>query len=69
MTERNELPETRWVTPGIASKALGITPEHLARLADRGVIRAIRPSGESGHRRYAESDIEARLAGAPWDAA
>jgi excisionase family DNA binding protein len=69
MTERNETSETRWVPPGVAAKTLGITPEHLARLADKGVIRAIRPSGPGGHRRYAEADIEARLAREPWDAA
>jgi len=68
MTESNEDREIRWVAPGTASKALGITTEHLARLADKGVIRAIRPSGENGHRRYAEADIEARLAREPWEA-
>lgn len=69
MTERTTQADPRWVTPAVAAEALGITTTHLARLADKGVIRAIRPSGEGGHRRYAEADIEARLANEPWDAA
>jgi len=69
MTERTETPTSGWVTPAIAAKALGISTTHLARLADKGVIKAIQPGGEGGHRRYSEASIEARLAGAPWDAA
>lgn len=67
MTERTNPDENEWVTPAVASAALGFTPTHLARLADKGVIRAIRPGG--GHRRYAAADIEAILAREPWDAA
>ncbi|WP_217584275.1 helix-turn-helix domain-containing protein [Microbacterium sp. GbtcB4] len=56
-----------WVTPGVAAEALGVSLSTLARLADRGDIRAIRPTGS--HRRYAAADIEAILARNPWDAA
>lgn len=48
------------MTPGAAAAALGITTKSVARLADRGEIRAIRPGG--AHRRYAADDIEAILA-------
>lgn len=65
----NQPTQDKWVTPGVAAAALGVDPRTLSRLADKGVIRAIRPSGEGGHRRYSEASIEARLAGAPWDAA
>ncbi|MGB3374038.1 MAG: helix-turn-helix domain-containing protein [Microbacterium sp.] len=51
---------TSWVTPADAAAALGITPKSVGRLADKGVIRAIRPTG--GHRRYAADDVEAVLA-------
>ncbi|HUG50393.1 MAG TPA: helix-turn-helix domain-containing protein [Terrimesophilobacter sp.] len=67
MTERTKPHENEWVTPGEASAALGITTMQLTRLADKGVIRAIRPGGS--HRRYAASDIEAIIAGEPWDQA
>lgn len=67
MTERTIHPNTHWLTPGAAAEALGITATHLARLADKGVIRAIRPTG--GHRRYAEADVEALLAREPWEPA
>jgi hypothetical protein len=56
-----------WVSPGVARAALGVSLNTLARLAERGDVRAIRLP--SGHRRYAESDIEAILAREPWDAA
>ena len=56
-----------WVSPGDAAAALGVSQRTVSRLADKGVIRAIRPGG--GHRRYAEADIEAILAREPWDAA
>lgn len=56
-----------WVTPGVAASALGISPKTVARLADQGLIRAIRPSGK--HRRYAAADVAAILAREPWDAA
>ncbi|MGX1931708.1 helix-turn-helix domain-containing protein [Microbacterium resistens] len=65
MTERTTSSDPRWLTPAEASGALGITPTHLARLADKGVIRAIRPGG--GHRRYASDDVEAILARKPWE--
>lgn len=59
------VPESDWISPWDASKALGISQRTVARLADRGDIRAIRPTG--GHRRYYAPDIEAIIAGEPWD--
>jgi hypothetical protein len=58
---------TAWVTPAVAAEALGLTPKSVGRLADRGLIRAIRPGGTQ--RRYAENDIEAIIAGEPWEPA
>lgn len=65
----NQPTQDRWVTPGVAAAALGVDIRTLSRLADNGVLRAIRPAGGRGHRRYSEADIEARLAQHPWDAA
>ncbi len=66
MTERTDTASPEWLTPAEAAEALGLTTTHLARLADKKVIRAIRPGG--GHRRYAAADVEAILAREPWDA-
>lgn len=67
----NEIPVreqvTEWLAPAHAAAALGVTPKSVSRLADKGVVRAIRTEG--GHRRYAAEDIEAILARNPWDAA
>ncbi|WP_315106991.1 helix-turn-helix domain-containing protein [uncultured Microbacterium sp.] len=65
----NQPTQDRWVTPGVAAAALGVDPRTLSRLADKGVVVAIRPGGEGSHRRYLEASIEARLAQGPWDAA
>ncbi len=65
----NQPTQDKWVTPGVAAAALGVDPRTLSRLADKGVIRAIRPAGDHGHRRYSEADIEARLSQEPWDVA
>ena len=67
MTERTRPDGNEWLTPAQASAALGLTTTHLARLADAGDIRAIRPGGK--HRRYAADDVEARIAGEPWEPA
>lgn len=53
-----------WLAPGEAAAALGISLNTLVRLADKGEIRAIRPTG--GHRRYSAADVEAILARQPW---
>lgn len=54
-----------WIKPGEAAEALGVSVDTVARLADKGVIRAIRPGG--GHRRYSAADVEAIIAGEPWE--
>lgn len=59
--------ESEWITPAEAASALGVTTKTVARLADRGEIRAIKPGGTQ--RRYAAADIEAILSREPWDAA
>lgn len=67
---KSQLPESEqiiWITPAEAAAALGVTTKTVARLADRGEVRAIRPGGTQ--RRYAAVDVEAILAREPWDAA
>ncbi|MGP6171962.1 helix-turn-helix domain-containing protein [Microbacterium sp. A204] len=68
MTTNKQLDDevATWLTPGVAAAALGVDIRTVSRLADRGEIRAIRPTG--GHRRYAEQDIAAIIAREPWDA-
>lgn len=56
---------SEWLTPGDAASALGISLNTLARLADRGEIRAIRPGGT--HRRYSAADVEAIIARESWE--
>lgn len=59
-------PNTEWLTPGEAAAALGVGLSTLARMADRGDLRAIRPTG--GHRRYRAEDVEALIArSATWE--
>lgn len=65
MTERIASNEQEWLTPAAAAAALGLTPKSIARLADQGRIRAIRPGGTQ--RRYAAADIEAIIAREPWE--
>ncbi|HWU29267.1 MAG TPA: helix-turn-helix domain-containing protein [Microbacterium sp.] len=59
--------DSDWLKPGEAASALGVSVDTVARLADKGEIRAIRPGG--GHRRYAAADVEAIVAGEPWEPA
>lgn len=45
------------IAPGSASAICGLSPQHLARMADRGQLTALKPGGT--HRRYVRSEIEA----------
>lgn len=65
MTDRNNQNAVQLLTPGEAASLLGITTQHLARLADRGKLRAVRREG--GNRRYLAADVEAILAREPWE--
>lgn len=51
----------RWLTLGQACRLLGVDESTLRRWADSHYVRAYRTPG--GHRRFAESDIQALLAG------
>ena len=53
----------RWLTLGQACRMLGVDESTLRRWADNGQVRAFRTLG--GHRRFAEPDIRAVLAGGP----
>jgi excisionase family DNA binding protein len=53
----------RWLTLGQACRMLGVDESTLRRWADSGQVRAFRTMG--GHRRFAESDVRALLAGGP----
>lgn len=53
-----DLPTQDWVAPGDAARATGLSAQQIARLADDGKIRYIRPGK---HRRYFRADIEALL--------
>lgn len=59
MTERTTLDAEEWISPGEAAGILGVTTKTVARLADAGTIRSIRPGT---HRRYAVADIAALVA-------
>jgi excisionase family DNA binding protein len=50
-----------WLTLGNASRILGVDQSTLRRWADAGQIRAFRTPG--GHRRFAETDVQAILSG------
>jgi len=45
------------IRPAEASRISGLTPDGLAKMADRGQISCSRPGGT--HRRYFRSEIEA----------
>lgn len=55
--KNNPNAQVEYVTPRMASTLLAVTPRTLARLADRGELRAL--VLPSGHRRYALADITA----------
>lgn len=59
MTERTTLDAEEWISPGEAAGILGVTTKTVARFADDGRIRFIRPGA---HRRYAVADIAAIVA-------
>lgn len=46
-----------WLTPSRASVISGLTPDHLARMANAGKLTASKPGGS--HRRYVRAEIEA----------
>ena len=66
MTDRTTSHADEWISPAVAAAALGVTPKTVARLADAGKIRTVRPGA---HRRYLESDVAALIAGEPWEPA
>lgn len=45
------------IQPRVASQLSGLSPQHLARMADRGQLTAVKPGGT--HRRYVLDEIEA----------
>ncbi len=53
--------DVRWLTLGKACRVLGVDESTLRRWADSGHVRAFRTPG--GHRRFAESEIQAFVAG------
>jgi excisionase family DNA binding protein len=55
----------RWLTLGEACRVLGVDESTLRRWADGGHVRVFRTPG--GHRRFAESDVQALLAGRSQD--
>lgn len=65
-TNRPQEVNLTYVSPGDAAAALGVSRQTVARLADAGKIRSIRPGA---HRRYLAADIEALLAREPWEPA
>jgi excisionase family DNA binding protein len=52
---------SRWLTLGQACRLLGVDESTLRRWSDNGQVRAFRTPG--GHRRFAEEDVQALLAG------
>lgn len=56
MTDRTDYP-AEWLTPAMAAAILGVTTKTVARLADDGKLRVLRPTGS--HRRYKRHDVEA----------
>ena len=58
MANRDEQREPeRLITPAEAARISGLTPGGLARMADRGQLTEIRPTGT--HRRYRRTEVEA----------
>lgn len=64
-TEQNHVDST-YLTPAEASAALRVSTSTLARMADAGKIRSIRPGA---HRRYVAADVAALIAQEPWEPA
>lgn len=58
--------DSAYLTPGEAAAALGVSTSTVARMADAGKVRTIRPGA---HRRYVAADIEALIAQEPWEPA
>lgn len=56
MTERTTLDAENWISPAEAAAILGVTTKTVARFADAGKIRSIRPGS---HRRYLGEDVAA----------
>jgi excisionase family DNA binding protein len=56
-------PDTRWVNLARACAVLGVNESTVRRWADAGQIRCFRTPG--GHRRFAESDLQAMIDGRP----
>lgn len=63
---RQERVNTTYLSPGEAAEALGVSRQTVARLADSGRIRSIRPGA---HRRYVAADVAALIAQEPWEPA
>ncbi len=51
-------PTQEWIAPGEAARITGLSAQQIARLADEGRVRFIRPGK---HRRYIRGDVEALL--------
>ncbi len=58
--------ESAYLTPGEAAAALGVSTSTVARMADAGKLRVVRPAS---HRRYVAADVEALIAQEPWEPA
>lgn len=58
--------DSDYLSPFAASRATGLSVRQLARLADAGRLRSIRPGT---HRRYLEADVAALIAREPWEPA
>lgn len=66
MTDRTETDTSAWMSPCDAAAALGVTVKTVARMADAGKLRVIRPGA---HRRYVAADVAALIAQEPWEPA
>jgi excisionase family DNA binding protein len=44
-----------------AAEKLGLSPSTVRRLCDSGMLPFYRPTGESGHRRFAVEDLDSYL--------
>lgn len=65
-TKRPDQVSATYLSPGEAAEALGVSRQTVARLADAGKIRSIRPGA---HRRYVAADVAALIAQEPWEPA
>lgn len=60
MFDRHDMPDMaadELISPKQAAAICGITPDHLARMANAGKLTASKPGGS--HRRYLRSEVEA----------